>query len=1016
VPLYPTILANAVTLWELDFTVLPIVPGQKNPVGVWKKYQTERASLEQLNSWWANDTANGLGIITGISSRDVVLDFDPTPPHTVDNLIAEAEAHFSKLLNEPFTFPQTCRVSTSGGAYHDHYHCAKSIRTKQIFEGKCGHIELRGDGSIAVMPPTISYSKRTGCQGTYSYLTDMSQRISGEGTQLEAVYSLLTVTKKQDNLPSLNEPTAEEIRKAAQQYTNKLSEEAKEVLLGNVPPTDRSAQCYYLACELVRSGIRDRRDLATLLISHIWHTAKYATAERQNSEWGNWGHACKLADKVLEEVAPKQDILVEELSTKYRTIKLSDVPAQEPKFLVNPYLPRGEITLFDGDSGDGKALALDTVIPTPNGFTTMGALKVGDTVFDGTGNPTLVTYISPVKYGRTCYKVCFDDESEVIADAEHLWKVQTVLQRCNTRRWLANPKKPAPNRIAGHSVLTTKALIPNVIDKDGKKNYSIDIVPAYGKHQDLPISPYVLGAWLGDGTAVYAEITNPDVEILQNIIAKGFNVTKSYSNGDKIRLTRGINCKGIPAELRGVAKETSLSAALRRNNLLNNKHIPQVYLHSSFEQRLALLQGLMDTDGSVSPRGQCEFTSTKAALAEQVRILINSLGIKCTLKAGIAKGFGIVTTRYRLTFTTTLPVFRLSRKKERLPKKTSVVTRRRYITAIEEVPSVPVKCITVEAPEHTYLCTDKYIVTHNTFVILALIAGLTGSKICPVPYDNTAPKNCKILILTTEDDLGGLSARLDLLGANKNCVTVISSTPEDGDYRDVQGVTAKELPHVKELILRMKPDLIIIDPITLYATGDEKYDSDKGVKVRGMLNEIKTITRQTDCATVIVRHFRKQTADRAIHRGVGSVDHVATSRSVLVLGKHPDNPTIRCIAHAKCNLAPTGPSLMFTLQPGCDPPFQWVGTSMDVTADNITAEPRQNNGEDKDVARSAEEFLLEELARGKVLTGEIFKAAKTAHISEAALKKAKSALGIRARKYGKDWYMELPNINEEGEN
>jgi len=173
----------------------------------------------------------------------------------------------------------------------------------------------------------------------------------------------------------------------------------------------------------------------------------------------------------------------------------------------------------------------------------------------------------------------------------------------------------------------------------------------------------------------------------------------------------------------------SLPAQLRELGVLGDKHIPESYLHGSVAQRLALLQGLMDTDGTVSATGaevgrgagaaRCEFSVVSRRLASDVHELLLGLGIKVTLHEGPALLRGrVVGTRYRLGFQTNLPVFRLPRKAARLIPLRTRRAALRYVTTVEPVPSVPVRCIQVDHPSHTYLAGRECVPTHNTTVAL----------------------------------------------------------------------------------------------------------------------------------------------------------------------------------------------------------------------------------------------------------------------------------------------------------
>ncbi len=374
------------------------------------------------------------------------------------------------------------------------------------------------------------------------------------------------------------------------------------------------------------------------------------------------------------------------------------------------WLSRKRIVAIISAGRSGKALALDTPIPTPAGFVSMGELKADDMVFDRHGRPCRIEYVSPVMLGNACYRVQFDDGCSVVADAEHLWVTQTVKQRGNAsrRRTMSNwPHAPA------FSILATEEIAGSLFDVRGETNHSIcQPEPFQTADADLPVPPYTLGAWLGDGTSSCANITVMDAEILDGLRADGMHVApRNCSNAGQAQ-TYLIDKRGG----RGGSiqqRDATLQGKLRKLGVLHNKHIPAVYLFASPAQRLALLQGLMDTDGYC--HGSCEIMSVKPRLAADVVMLLRGLGIKAHVTTKIPTINGLpCRMAYRICFTTMLPVFRLSRKAARLPKETKSDVRRRFITAVDPVASVPVRCIGVDSPSRQYLCGEGFIPTHNT--------------------------------------------------------------------------------------------------------------------------------------------------------------------------------------------------------------------------------------------------------------------------------------------------------------
>lgn len=326
-----------------------------------------------------------------------------------------------------------------------------------------------------------------------------------------------------------------------------------------------------------------------------------------------------------------------------------------------------------------KALALDTPVATTTGWTTMGELHAGDTVYDRFGEPTLVTDKSPVYLG-SAYKVTFDDGTSLVASPGHRWVVE--------------------QRVGEHYV--EKELVTHELAASREMFRVPRCKPLQSEDVALPVPPYTLGAWLGDGDSENGRITKPDPELFEPIRAEGFTVEKRSQTRWQVH---GLRVK------------------LRAAGLIKNKHIPAVYLRASVAQRWALLQGLMDTDGSsVKESHRCEFTTTRRQLRDGVDELLHSLGIAHTIYEGRAvyngKDCGEV---WRLYFAARAewPVFRLPRKAERLAAGIARGRGRppaeyREIVSVELTEPVATQCISVESPTHTFLAGREMIPTGNS--------------------------------------------------------------------------------------------------------------------------------------------------------------------------------------------------------------------------------------------------------------------------------------------------------------
>jgi DNA segregation ATPase FtsK/SpoIIIE-like protein len=466
--------------------------------------------------------------------------------------------------------------------------------------------------------------------------------------------------------------------------------------------------------------------------------------------------------------------------------------------------------LIAGATGAGKALALDTPIPTPRGWTTMGEIQVGDEVFDERGRRSTVIAATPVMHDRPCYEVEFSDGTVIVADAEHLWRTRTVAGRQQRARppqgapyWssedvariakrtdevLSEPDRlvgtaeviedvgaqfrnvvyqvakrlpkegrnirptyrrgdrevgfwaqsysrqllykslaervsaPAGSRQirpADAEPVTTRQIAAS-LRESGRLNHSIPVSgPLDYPDRDLPVAPYALGAWLGDGHSGGARISSADREVVEAISADGYLVTKH-----KARLQYGFAERGVGSAWHQA--RTGIMSRLRELDVLGNKHIPELYLRASIGQRRALLAGLLDTDGYCGRRGDVVFSVTNERLARDALDLVLGLGFKATLCTkpckGRTRGTSVV---YSVAFRPHEPVFRLSRKLARQAEiKPTSPARQRYVVDVRPVPSVPVRCIQVDSPSRLYLASRSCIPTHNSTCINGLITSI----------------------------------------------------------------------------------------------------------------------------------------------------------------------------------------------------------------------------------------------------------------------------------------------------
>lgn len=331
-----------------------------------------------------------------------------------------------------------------------------------------------------------------------------------------------------------------------------------------------------------------------------------------------------------------------------------------------------------------EPLALDTPVPTTDGWKMIGEIEVGDSVFDRYGHSVEVIGLSPVHTDRQCYRVTFTGGDTIVTDSAHRWKVI---------EW--------SNRPAGEQVRTTEEMYQAGVDTGYGNRWRLPRHSGYdGTHRELPIDPYVLGVWLGDGStdAGYVHAGDQDVDELMALLeAAGYSLT--ISNDTHERATRFL--------LGG------LRAQLTATGLRGDKHIPENYAFASREQRLALLQGLMDTDGHASKTGHCTFVQGRRRLAEDVRSLVRSLGMRASLNISEddRSRTGLM---HKVHFTPDgcIP-FRLARKAERC-REDAHHSLWPVIVSIEPCDPVPVRCLAVDSEDHLFLVGKGLRLTHNT--------------------------------------------------------------------------------------------------------------------------------------------------------------------------------------------------------------------------------------------------------------------------------------------------------------
>lgn len=358
---------------------------------------------------------------------------------------------------------------------------------------------------------------------------------------------------------------------------------------------------------------------------------------------------------------------------------------------LNALVDNHRISIMSGH-GVGKAHPKSLIIDTPSGPTHFGNLHVGDLVFGSDGHPTAITGV----YDRgimLVYRVSFDDGSSTLVSEDHLWSVRGRQER----------HKGLPFKVMS----TREIMDAGIYRSNGKnraKQWEIPLVSNAIEYpyQWVPVDPYTLGAWIGDGGHGTGRITNNDPEVLDRIRAAGYDVRVTPPSDDRhsaitlqvYDLIKGLRHIGI-AECHAW-----------------DKYIPKKYLYNCPEVRREVLRGMMDTDGYVTPWGTAQICTISKQLAEDIVWLVRSLGGKSRMpKPKRTKGH----PAYNVPIT--LPdgesICYIKRKAERVRLQTQKRYLSRWISSIEYVGREDVRCISVDANDELYVANDL-IVTHNT--------------------------------------------------------------------------------------------------------------------------------------------------------------------------------------------------------------------------------------------------------------------------------------------------------------
>lgn len=357
---------------------------------------------------------------------------------------------------------------------------------------------------------------------------------------------------------------------------------------------------------------------------------------------------------------------------------------------------------------------MDSNILTPNGWVKNKDIKPGDFAIGSNGKPVQILEVFP--QGITdMYEITFDDRTKVKCSGDHLWEVQTRDDRINKRKRIAQTKDMAKNYL---------------VENGKRKNYSINYVAPVefdNKLTEEDLHPYLLGALIGDGYIGHKKgdrimFTTKDEPLLKRI-------EELLPNTDKIKYEKKydyvITKKKDIRDSKGHPIKSTVSKKIHEYGLYGkhskDKFIPKKYLYSSIENRLELLRGLMDTDGSTDGSGTVEFSTVSKQLSNDMVELARSLGARVTTGEKIGKykkedGTIVECNKvYRIYMKFPINPFWLERKRSKYIVRDKHIRKFKYISEIKKLPNEESQCLYVDSEDHLFV-TDGYNLTHNTGV------------------------------------------------------------------------------------------------------------------------------------------------------------------------------------------------------------------------------------------------------------------------------------------------------------
>jgi hypothetical protein len=729
------LLNAALKYHDLGWSVIPLSPNSKIPPKDFKvmQYRERLSTKEEIEGWWKENPKYNVGIVTGKLSNLFVVDLDKyKPEYSEETVLKYIPDNIETAIDKSprggehlyFQYPKDCDLTIHADILPAVDYRGENgyiLAPPSIIEGKASSWIIPPNGKPLAQVPdayllyiknNIIYGnvtkKETAVTNCYINLNQGSRDqtlfhvanllIKG-GAKKEETLFILKLLAKQCNPPFPESEIVTKCNSAVDRAERKERNISKE-LDGYIAVTNGyfSVTDCYMALQVVTK--EDKTSVRVAL--------------------------SRLKDKVIEKHGQK-DGVYKRIETDFDFINFDENEVPEVEYPVKLPLglndiaevSQGNIILVAGEFNAGKGHPDGTLLMTPFGWKPIEKISVGDSLYSETGKEIKVDGVFP-RGEQKCYRFIFNDGSSIETDRDHIWSVMTQYNKTHKRTGHNNKNI----NFGKYTNRTTNELISmcGLGEIASNKRFALpQLSPIEYPEKELKLDPYLLGVLLGDGGLSSAStiISSADSEILNEFKKLGFTLNYSSKYDYRIigmaSIINDLGLKGLKS---------------------NNKFIPNEYLLNSVKNRVALLSGLLDTDGYVSRhRAAIEFTSISRELANGVVFLVRSLGGRAVLseketnftyKGG--KRYGQKAYRVSIKINNLCP-FRLPRKihEYRVGLKRDV----KIIRRIDYVGEKNTTCIKVSNPTGLYVAQD-FIITHNTSFLLNVLKDNKGKL--PIRY------------------------------------------------------------------------------------------------------------------------------------------------------------------------------------------------------------------------------------------------------------------------------------------